>query len=326
MRALTPLDSQSRALLNQINAAGPPAHELTLDEIRALLGEMSSKLASPGVPVAAVEDLLIPGPGGDLPIRIYRPTEQHEGETLPCAVYFHGGGYHFGDLESHDHVSRYICAHADIVVIAVAYRLAPENKFPAAVEDCYATVRWTADNYSQIGVDRERIAVVGDSVGGTLVATTCLLARDRGGPAICFQAPLYGLYDIADGGDYPSRQELDTGEYFVSEDTVETMRRLYFTDPEVEAPNPLASPIRATDFSGLPPAFVMVSEYDIGRDENKAYADRLAAAGVPVEYKCFMGTIHGFMLFDRVLDVGRQAKQLVADRLRAALHDGGTGT
>jgi acetyl esterase len=325
MSALTPLDPQSRALLEQINAGGPPAHELTLDEIRALLGEMSSNLAGPGAPVAALEDRLIPGPGGDLPIRIYRPVEQRGEERLPCAVYFHGGGYHFGDLDSHDHVSRFICAHAGIIVIAVAYRLAPEYKFPAAVEDCYATVRWTAEYCIEIGIDRERIAVVGDSVGGTLVVTTCMLARDRGGPSICFQAPLYGLYDIADGSDYPSRQELNTGEYFVSEETVDNMRRLYFTDPTSEALNPLASPIRAADFSGLPPAFVMVSEYDIGRDENKAYADRLAAAGVPVEYKCFMGTIHGFMLFDRVLDVGRQGKQLVADRLRAALHGGNTG-
>jgi acetyl esterase len=325
MGALTPLDSQSRALLDQINAGGPPAHELTLEEIRALLGEMSRNLAGPKAPVKNTVDRFIPGPGGDLPIRIYRPVKQCADEILPCAVYFHGGGYHFGDLDSHDHVSRFFCAHAGIVVIAVAYRLAPEHKFPAAVEDCYAAVCWTAENCTEIGVDRERIAVVGDSVGGTLVATTCLLARDQGGPAICFQAPLYGLYDVGDGSEYPSRQELNTGEYFVSEDTVETMRSFYFTDPDVEALDPLASPIRATDFSGLPPAFVMVSEYDIGRDENKAYADRLAAAGVPVEYKCFMGTIHGFMLFDRVLDVGRQGKQLVADRLRAALHNGLTG-
>ena len=319
MTELTPLDPQSQALLDQINAGGPPAHELPLDEIRALLGEMCRSLAGPPAPVYAVEDRTIPGPGGDIPIRVYRPRQQQPGELLPCALYFHAGGYHFGDLDSDDGLTRYLCAHAGIVVVSVGYRLAPEHKFPAAPEDCYAATLWAAENSDELGVDAARLAVVGASVGGTLVATTCLLARDRGGPQICFQAPLFGMFDLGAAKQFPSRTELATGEYFVSEETVETMRHYYLTDPESEVLDPLASPILATDFSGLPPALVVVSEYDIGRDENEAYAKRLSAAGVTAEYKCFMGTIHGFLLFDGVLDVGKEGKQLVADRLRSAL-------
>ncbi len=291
---------------------------MTIEETRAALGQMAASLAGDKTEVHSIEDIIIQGPGGDLPIRIYRPREAAPGELLPAALYIHGGGYQFGDLESHDHVGRYLCHHADAVVIGLAYRLAPENKFPAAVEDCYAALCWLAgEGAERESLDPARIAVSGDSVGGTLVVSTCLMARDKGGPAIKFQMPLYGLYDMGDGADFPSRKQLDTGEYFVSEDTVRAMRRDYLTDPEADVNDPLASPIKAKDFSGLPPAYVMVSEYDIGRDENKAYADRLAAAGVPVEFKCFMGTIHGFFLFDRVLDIGKEGKKEAAEKLRA---------
>jgi acetyl esterase len=317
---LTPLDKQTKALLQKINEhPGPPMHELSIPEVRQMLGAMSDTLAGPRAEVHEIEDRIIPGPGGDLPIRIYYPPGSTPGKALPGALYFHGGGYHFGNLDSHDHVSRYMCANAGVIIIAVHYRLAPEHKFPAGVEDCYAALCWVALESAEIGVDRERLAVVGDSVGGTLVVTTCMLARDRGGPDIRFQAALFGLYDLGDGKEFPSRAELGTGEYFVSEETVSHIREQYLTDPEKEVNDPLVSPIRADDFSNLPPALVMVSEYDPARDENKAYADKLAAAGVPVEYKCFMGTIHGFFLFDGVLDVGKEGKKLVADRLRKAL-------
>jgi acetyl esterase len=319
MAKLTPLDEQTKALLQKINESpGPPMHELSIPQVREILGAMSSTLAGPSAEVQAIEDRMIPGPGGDLPIRIYYPPGTTCGNALPGALYFHGGGYHFGNLDSHDHVSRFICANAGVIVIAVDYRLAPEHKFPAGVEDCYAALCWVAEQSAELGVDRDRIAVFGDSVGGTLVVTTCLLARERGGPDIRFQAALFGLFDLGEGTDFPSRAELSTGEYFISEETVSCIRDHYLTDPEKEVNDPLVSPIRAKDFSNLPPALVMVSEYDPARDENKAYADKLAAAGVPVEYKCFMGTIHGFFLFDGVLDVGKEGKQLVADRLRAA--------
>jgi len=138
--------------------------------------------------------------------------------------------------------------------------VAPEHKFRGAVEDCYAALCWVAEDSSELGIDRERIAVIGDSVGGTLVVTTCLLARDRGGPEIRFQAALFGLFDLGDGKEFRSRTELGTGEYFVSEETIAYIREHYLTDPQKEVNDPLASPIRVKDFSNLPPALVMVSE------------------------------------------------------------------
>jgi acetyl esterase len=292
-----------------------PAHQIPLEQSRAGLTQMAIAMAAPRVDVFATEDRNIAGPGGDLPIRIYRPAPGAAGGTRAAAMFFHGGGFFLGDLETHDHVCRYLCKQANLIVIAVDYRLAPENKFPAALEDCYAALSWVAENAGAIGVDSSRIALVGDSAGGTLVVSLCLLARQRGGPRIAYQVSVYPALTMTDGTEFPSRIELGSGEYFIAIDDFAFFRDLYLNDPDKEARDPLASPIYADNYRGLPPALVISAGYDPCRDENALYAERLAADNVPVRYRCFESTIHPFFLFDGAIDAGREGQQLVADTL-----------
>ncbi len=317
---MTPLDEQTQALLAQMKAGGfKPASQIPLEESRAGLTQMAIAMAAPAKEVHATEDRTFPGPDGAIPIRIYRPRQAADGERLACAVFFHGGGFYLGNLETHDHVCRNLCANADILVVAVEYRLAPENKFPAGVEDCYAAACWVAENAAALGIDGARMALVGDSAGGALVVSTCLAIRERGGPHIAYQVVIYPGLTLDDGDDFPSRIEYGSGEYFMATEDFAFFRGLYFNDPESEADNPLASPIRAGDFSGLPPALVITAGYDPCRDEGKRYAERLAEAGVDTEYKCYEGTIHPFFLFDGPLDVGKEGQAFVASRVKAAL-------
>ncbi len=310
---------QERALLEKMRAGGfKPASQIPLAESRAGITKMVFAMAGPKVPVHAIEDQRIPGPGGELTIRIYEPDPATR-VVGAVAIFYHGGGFYLGDLETHDHVCRFLCAHAGVAVVAVDYRLAPEHKFPAGLEDCYATLSWVAANAAARGWDSRRIALVGDSAGGTLVAATCLLARDRGGPAIAIQVMVYPALTVEDGREFASRTELGNGDYFIAFEDFAFFRRTYLEEGERDAANPLASPIRAKDFRGLPCALMVAAEFDPCRDENARYAELLKAAGVPTEYVCFEGTIHPFYLFDGIMDAGRKGQELVADRVRSEL-------
>ncbi len=314
------LEPQTRALVEQMKQGGfRPAHRIPIEESRAGLTEMAIAMAGPRQDVFGIEDRTIAGPGGELTLRIYRPRHPRARERLAAALYFHGGGFYLGNLETHDHVCRFLCRTADIVVIAVDYRLAPEHKFPAGVEDCYTATCWVADNAADLGLDAGRMAVVGDSAGGSLAVTTCLLARQRGRPAIACQVAVCPGLALDDGDDFPSRRELGSGDYFIAYEDFAFIRELYLSNPEREVADPLVSPIRAGDFSRLPPALLVTAEYDPCRDECARYAELLRDAGVPVEYKCFEGTIHPFFLFDGVLDIGRAGQTFVAERVGAAL-------
>ncbi|MCC7414394.1 MAG: alpha/beta hydrolase [Gammaproteobacteria bacterium] len=314
---MKPLDAQTRALIDRLQAGGfRPAHQVPLEVSRLGLTAMAVQMAAPKVEVYAVEDRAIAGPGGALPIRVYQPRAMADGERLPAVVYFHGGGFYLGNLDTHDHVCRFLCHHAQAVVVAVDYRLAPEHKYPAAVEDCYAAVRWTAMSADALAIDRARIAVAGDSAGGTLAVTTCLLARERGEPAIACHVAVYPALTVTDGEEFASRRELGSGEYFISYDDFAFFRDLYLSDPASQARDPLVSPIYAGDYKGLPPALVLTAGYDPCHDEAVRYVERLQADGVAVVHVCFETTIHPFFLFDGVLDAGREGQQLVADALR----------
>ena len=311
------LDAQTQALIEQMKQGGfKPASQIPIEESRAGLTQMALAMAAPKEDVFATEDRSIPGPAGDVPIRIYRHAERSEGECSAVAVFFHGGGMYLGDLETHDHVCRYLCNHGRLSVVAVDYRLAPENKYPASLEDCYAALCWGADNGDEIGIDPGQIALVGDSAGGSLVVSCCLLARQRGGPAIAYQVAVYPALAMTDGEEFPSRVEMGTGEYFISLEDFAFFRNLYLNDQEKEVRDPLVSPIYADNYRDLPPALVIAAGYDPCRDENRHYADRLAADGVQVIYRCFDHTIHPFFLFDGVIDAGREGQKLVADTLR----------
>ena len=315
---MKPLDAQTEALVQQLQAMGfRPAHQIPLEESRRGLTAMALQMAGPKVAVHATEERRIPGPGGEIPVRIYRPRPAAAGERLPAVVYFHGGGFYLGDLETHDHVCRALCHGSGALVIAVDYRLAPEHKYPAAVEDCYAALAWTAREADALGVDAARLAVAGDSAGGTLVVTTCLLARERGGPRIALQVCVYPALTMTDGEEFPARRRLGTGEYFVTAADFAFFRALYLDDAARAAHDPLVSPIYAPNYAGLPPALVIAAGYDPCVDENRRYAERLRADGVVVRYVCYEQTIHPFFLFDGVIDAGREAQQLVAGTLRS---------
>jgi acetyl esterase len=268
-----------------------------------------------------VEDRRIHTLAGEFGVRIYTP-HRASGRPAPIVVYFHGGGWAAGDLDTHDASARYYSAHADAVVVSVDYRQPPEHKFPAAVEDSYAAVEWAVAHARELGGDAARLAVAGDSAGGNLATVVCQLARERRGPRIAYQVLIYPTVDLRDPVDdpaYPSRHHFGGGDYFLSMRDMEWFRALYVTDPARESSDARLSPIAARDLAGLPPALVLTAECDPLRDEGKAYADRLAAAGVPVEYRCYAGTIHAFMSFAGAIPLGLEALSFVAERLKTSL-------
>ena len=262
-------------------------------------------------PVAQVSDFVIPGQAIDLAARIYHPAD---GEVLPAVVYFFGGGWSLGTLDTSDAVCRMIANRARCASIAVSYRLAPEHKFPAAVLDCYQGVSWVVAHADELGIDKDRIAVGGDSSGGNLAAAVALLARERGGPRLIHQLLVYPNTDAA--ADTESMREIND-ELFFNVNSIKWYWGMYLQSAE-DATNPLASPLRAADLSGLPPATVITAEFDPLRDESELYAKRLAEYGVPAEIIRFDGMIHGFFTMVGILDTAREAVSTAAARLAAA--------
>ncbi|MCL6637075.1 MAG: alpha/beta hydrolase [Alicyclobacillus sp.] len=238
-------------------------------------------------PVAKVEDQTVSGPGGNIPVRVYWPRF---GARLPVLVYLHGGGWVFGTLDSVDDTCRALANAADCVVVSVDYRLAPEHKFPAAVEDAYAVLRWLSDHAPEIGADAGRLAVGGESAGGNLAIACTLLARDQGGPSLVAQLLAYPITDY--NLDTASYRENAEG-FFLTRRAMQWYWEQYLARPE-DADNPLAAPLRAVSHAGLPPALIFTAEYDPLRDDGEAYAARLRAAGVPVAAVRMPGLIHGF--------------------------------
>ncbi len=307
-----PLDPQAKLLLDQMASMGtPPLQAMSVPEARAFIDSMRA-FTGDVEPVAHVEDLTIPGPAGAISARLYRPAASG---PLPLLVYFHGGGWVIGGLESHDGLCRTLANAAGCAVLAIDYRLAPEHKFPAAVDDCYAAAAWAVANAATLGADPTRVAVGGDSAGGNLTAVVTQLARDRKGPPLRFQLLIYPATDA--GYDTPSYHENATG-YFLE---LEGMRWFYdhYLGGDADRADPRASPLRATDLRGLPPALVITAEFDPLRDEGEAYAARLRDADVPVTLTRYDGMIHGFFGMGPLLDQGKRAVAEAAAALRAAL-------
>ena len=314
------VDAGTRAFLDIIaSSGGKQVAEQTTEEFRETVRAGSMALSPPVEELHSVRDATIPGPGGALPVRIYTPRAVATGALLPIVVHFHGAGWVGGDLNTHDAIARYYAKHADAIVIAVDYRLAPEHRFPAAVDDAYAAVQWASDHGRELGGDSSRLAVVGDSAGATLATVTCLLARDRGTPRIAYQALVYPALDLRLGYSYPSRDAFGAGDYFLSVADMHWFRGHYLGNPDTEESDPRVSPLASDDVRQLPPALVVTAGYDPLRDEAKVYADRLSAAGVPVEYRCFESTVHAFVSFSALIPAGVEALTFVASRLRTAL-------
>ncbi|WP_425551874.1 alpha/beta hydrolase [Fodinicola feengrottensis] len=289
---------------------GPPPQDLTVEQNREMMSQLG-ELAGPATPVHSVVDTSVPGPNGAVPVRIYTPSE---GKPLPVLVYYHGGGWVIGSLETHDRTCRSLAVAADCVVVSVDYRLAPEHPFPAGVTDAYAAAAWVAEHIGDYGGDGSRLAVGGDSAGGNLSAVVAQLARDRGGPALALQLLIYPGTDAADNS--PSMIENAEG-YLLTRPFIDWFINHYLENP-ADIADPLVSPAVTADLSGLPPALVITAEFDPLRDQGTAYAKRLADAGVPTETVEYEGMIHGFFQMTGVLDTARDAVAKSGTALRAA--------
>ncbi|PYC78839.1 alpha/beta hydrolase [Streptomyces tateyamensis] len=310
-----PHHPQLRTAYEQRAAAGtPPLYTLTLEQARAAdLADLRAAGGNPE-PVARVEEFSIPGPGGPLPLRLYRPSPHRE---LPVLLYLFGGGWTLGCLDTADAICRTLANAAGCAVAAVGYRLAPEHRFPAALLDCHAALSWLAAEAPALGLDPRRLAVGGDSAGGNLAAALTLLCRERGGPLLRHQLLVYPNTDHA--ADTESRRTAEDPLLF-NRWSVQWYWGHYLASA-ADGADPLASPLRAASLAGLPPATVITAEYDPLRDEGEAYASRLAAEGVPVELRRYDGMAHGFFAMPGRFDDGRAAQRYAAERVRAALFD-----
>jgi acetyl esterase len=304
-----PLDPQLQAMRDQRERDGVrPLYAMSLAEARA--ADLASIQATGGEPepVHEVTDLTIPGPGGDLPVRLYRSASTR---PLPALVYFFGGGWVLGTIDTADGVSRSLANASGALVVVPGYRLAPEHPFPAAIEDCYAAVRWVAEHPLETGADPARIAVGGDSAGGNLAAAAALLAR-ADGSALAGQLLVYPNTDqLAD--DESIRAADDP--FLFNRHSVDWYRKHYLIGPD-DAASPLASPLRADSLAGLPPALVITAEYDPLRDQGEAYARRLADSGVQVELTRYHGMAHGFFTMIGTVDASPAAIAQAASFLR----------
>ena len=305
-----PLVPEYQAMLEALAAEpGPPITAMTPEEARALYRMM--RPLNDGLAVGEVLERGIPGPSGEVPLRIYRP--QSAGPH-PLLLYLHGGGWVIGDLDTADAACRDLCETAGCVVASVDYRLAPEHRFPAAVDDCYAALEWVAGNGDELG-GNGRLAVTGESAGGNLAAVLCLKARDEGGPRIDFQLLLYPVVD--DDLSRPSYSENATG-YILETDTMRWFWDHYCPDPSSRN-HPYAVPLKAADHSGLPPALVMTAEFDPLRDEGNLYAETLAAAGTQAEVICYDGLLHDFFATAQQFKASRAAFETACAALREGL-------
>ena len=313
-----PVDPQIQQVIDALAASDfGPVHEQSPVEARSQYVRMVEARGIAPAPIGAVEDRSIPGSAGDLPVRIYRPDL--DAPTLPALVYFHGGGHVIGNLDTHDAVARNLCNGAGCIVVSVDYRLAPEHKFPAAAEDAFAAVEWCAAHGAEIGIDPRRMAIGGDSAGGNLAAVASLMARDAGDPAIGLQVLVYPVTDYACGTE--SYRTYADGYGMLDARSMRWFRDHYLRG-EADRLDWRAAPLHAGDLTGLPPALVLTAQCDVLHDEGEAYARRLRAAGVDVDYRDSAGMIHGFFTMAPAIDGAVRAQALVCGAMLHAFASG----
>ena len=304
-----PLHPQCKAFLDQLaSLPGRPMHEMTPVEARRL--SLPPELAGSERALYKVTTRHVPGPAGPIAVRVYTPTPD---VRLPGLIFFHGGGFVLGTLDSSDRACRELAYLAGRVVVSVDYRLAPEHPFPAAVDDAYAATKDVVEHAHEFGIDASHVAVGGESAGANLAAVTALRSRDRGGPPLSFQLLTYPQVDFAD--DSPSMREFAAGHFITSE--LLTYFESHYLRPANERDHPDVSPLNA-DLRGLPPAFVQTAECDPLRDQGEAYAKKLEQAGVPVRLKRYEGMIHPFFSLAGIIDGGKAAIADAAAALRDA--------
>ena len=308
---MTPLDPQAGAVIRYLaELAHPSLEKVPASEARRLYRETRAALRPPAPALPVVGDLNAEGTAGSIPLRLYRPSNG----VLPALIYFHGGGWVLGDLDTHDAVCRLIAAQAGVVVIAVDYRLAPEHPFPAAVDDCYDATAWISGNAVALGVDNTRLAVGGDSAGGGLATVVTLMARS-GGPSLKYQVLVYPVTDLR--AQTESYSKYADG-YLLTRNMMHWFIAQYATT-EDDVRDWRASPLLAPSVDGVPPALVMTAGLDPLRDEGEAYARRLEEAGVAVDYMCLGGMVHGFLTMGGKIDTANRAVSHIASALRQRL-------
>jgi acetyl esterase len=311
-----PVDPQIDAILSLLTSMGAPSLASgTAQEARAGFLASTAGVRDPATlaQVRSTEDITVNGADGPRAARVYRPDVDGD---VPTRVFFHGGGFVIGDIETHDDQARLICRDGAMVVVSVDYRLAPEHPFPAGFEDCLAATRWAADNIATLGGDAAKLLVGGDSAGGNLSAAVSLACRESG-PALAAQFLIYPGVDFAPDADYPSRADNAEGYFLTAEDMI-WFGAQYIPDGTDIADSRL-SPIRAADLAGAPPAIVGVAEFDPLRDEGLAYGKALADAGVPVTMHCYDGMIHGFFGLGQFSAGAAQAASDMIGQLRELL-------
>ncbi|HXD47945.1 MAG TPA: alpha/beta hydrolase [Gemmatimonadaceae bacterium] len=311
------LDRHAKRVLDMLAAGrGGNGAELTPRALRESMERLAKAVDLRSVAVASVDDRRIRSLAGGMTLRAYTPLTAPN-ELLPGVVFFHGGTGVFCSLDTHDGLCRALAASSGCRIVSVDYRLAPEHPFPAAIDDGLFATQWIADHAAELGIDRERLAVAGDSAGGTIAAVVCQLAQRAGGPRVALQVLLCPVTDLA--SESPSRAELATG-FFIERSTLEWAKALYCAGADLY--DPRISPLRSTDLVGLPPAQIHTAEFDPMRDEGQAYADALSAAGVDVSYVCHEGLIHHFYCMAGAIPRAREVLvpvgAAIGDALRAA--------
>ena len=303
------MDPKAQIVGEFVKSIRKPGYFPPLPELRQQLRTMVTLMDDAAPDLARIENITIPGPAGPIPARVYAPST---GRPLPCVAFFHGGGWVQGDLETHHGVCARLAHHAGVMVVAIDYRLAPEHKFPAAVEDCVAAYRWLRAHGLEIGADPARVAVAGDSAGGNLSA----VVSQQTAPSVpACQALIYPAVDFS--FETESHRDFENG-HVIPRD-----RQLWYHEQylrqDADRADLRASPLRATSLAGQPPTFIVTGGFDPLRDEAKAYADRLRAAGVEVVYREYTGQIHAFMMLTKAIPQGMAATLEVAEYLRKRL-------
>jgi acetyl esterase len=282
-----------------------PIEAMTPAEARAQMEATAQSRKAEPLPVARVEERMVPGPAGGIRLRLYWPNAA---VPLPAIVYYHGGGHVIGSLDTHDLVARNLCAGAEALVASVDYRMGPEHKFPAAVEDSFAALKWVHAHANELGADSDRIGVHGDSAGANLAAVVALMARDTGGPRLRLQSLVYPVADYGLVGD--SYEKFAEGYGVLTGQAMVWFRNHYLRTPK-DAEDWRASPIKAASLAGVAPAIVVTAECDVLHDDGEGYAEALRRAGVPVEYKEYPGMIHAFFGMVPVVDDAMNAQRTV---------------
>jgi acetyl esterase len=310
-----PIDPVLKAFLDQVaSAGGPKTWEMQPREAREAFAGLLQLAGPKDIPIGKIANIAIPATRGEIAARSYAPVAASS-EPLPTLVYFHGGGWVIGSIETHDGLCRMIANGSGCRVISVEYGLAPENKFPGPVEDAMSAIEWIEKNAAQLGVDANRLAVGGDSAGGNLAAVVAQIAKAKGGPKIAFQMLLFPVTQIGD--ETTSLREYAEG-YFLERKTLDWFYAHYLP-VDADRNDPRISPLHAEDVSGLPPAYVMLGGFDPLHDEGMAYAEKLRAAGVSAAVVDYPDMVHVFIYLQAILPQAAEALNAAAKALKTAL-------